>query len=910
MIAKIKEALKKLIDYENSEFSEIVVRFGLTVGSVISFFAFFVDYFITQIGFYSLPSAMVFLTMIVADIICFRHKNIEAAKDLVCVMLVFVALPIVFFLNGAVDGGAVSWLVIGITFVVLVYKGKKLIVFLILNIAIDVGVYLVAYFNPEWIRYYATRRDVFIDSATSLVLVGLAVGLIIRFQMSIYNRQLKLIEEQKKKLEQSSRERDMFFASMSHELRTPINSIIGFNEMNLRSEITEEMADNSLNIKNSAMLLLSLVNDILDLSKIESNKMEIVPVNYDVAEFFKDLIDMTRVSAVEKRLEMNVEIDEGIPRVLRGDESKLRQIAVNIVTNAIKYTEDGSVTVRAGGTRISDYVYRLNLTVIDTGIGIKKEDIDHIYDAFRRVNLVTGRKVVGTGLGLAICKELIELMGGKITVDSIYTKGSTFSVILDQEIVNAEPVGRIQISDNRRVKTKDYYTQTFEASEAKLLVVDDNKMNRKVIRNLLSYTKVQVDEAVDWRECLDKTMNNYYHVILMDYMMNEKDGPEVFEEIKNQVNGMCRETPVVLLSAASASIEKKIVEEYGFDGFLPKPVDPIVLERTILKLLPEDVIEFRLNTDEEDDPNVTDDVEVTPRSMRKKRIVITTENISDLSQNDIDELGIGIISLYIITGSGTFKDSVEINNFNMAKYMMNEDEMVRAVAATQADYEAFFAEKLMEAEDVIHFSLAKNIGKSYENAMNASKGFDHVHVVNTGQFSGGMAMIIKAAAKDVAAGLSVDTVIDNAMKSSRDIATMIYLPNARLFYSNKFIGKTFYKIVNHLNIHLRMVVRGDGFKFAGFYMGRNENARRRFIRRGFIPRSFINPESCYLGHVELTQRELSTLRNDLEKDGVFENIYINDVSVASASNAGVGAICFTVRLNRRKNGSNNKEKGL
>ena len=264
--------------------------------------------------------------------------------------------------------------------------------------------------------------------------------------------------------------RSHFFSSMSHEIRTPINTIIGLNEIILRGDISEDVAENARNIQGASKMLLTLINDILDLSKIKSGKMEIVNVSYETGALFSEIVNMIWIKAREKGLEFRLQVDPSIPSMLCGDEVRIKQVLINLLNNAIKYTSAGSVTLSIRCERLMLNRVRVWYSVEDTGQGVKKENIPYIFNAFKRVNEEKNRHIEGTGLGLSIVQQLVELMGGEISVNSVYTKGSTFVVTLEQDIVNSRELGTFTLASRSRVHEGEQYHQSFEAPDAHILV--------------------------------------------------------------------------------------------------------------------------------------------------------------------------------------------------------------------------------------------------------------------------------------------------------------------------------------------------------------------------------------------------------------------------------------------------------
>lgn len=379
-----------------------------------------------------------------------------------------------------------------------------------------------------------------------------------------------------------------FLAHMSHEIRTPINAVLGMDEMILRESTEQNIKDYAMDIHMAGQTLLSLINDILDFSKIESGKMEIVPVEYDISSLIHDLTNMALQRAKAKQLALEVEVDQNIPSRLFGDDVRIRQILTNLLTNAVKYTHEGTVWLRIRG-RSADNAVKLYFEVEDTGIGIKEEDLPKLSSEFERIEEEKNRNIEGTGLGLNITMKLLSLLGGKLTVESAYGKGSKFSFELEQEIVDQTPIGDFELRV-RQIAENYSYSAKFCAPDAKILVVDDNAVNRKVLRNLLKKTQIQVTDADSGMKCLELIQETHFDLIFLDHMMPEMDGVETLRRIKQLSDFPCQGSPIVALTANAVSGARERYLSEGFDDFLSKPVVPEKLEQMIKKLLPDELL--------------------------------------------------------------------------------------------------------------------------------------------------------------------------------------------------------------------------------------------------------------------------------------------------------------------------------
>jgi CheY-like chemotaxis protein/HPt (histidine-containing phosphotransfer) domain-containing protein/anti-sigma regulatory factor (Ser/Thr protein kinase) len=362
------------------------------------------------------------------------------------------------------------------------------------------------------------------------------------------------------------------------------------NEMILRESREPNVIEYAENIHTAGSTLLGLINDILDFSKIEAGKMEIIPVDYDLSSVFNDLVNMIHTRADAKGLELLLDFDQETPKLLYGDEIRIKQVITNILTNAVKYTEKGSVIFSVKFERVPDDPDSVLLCVAvkDTGIGIKPEDMEKLFSKFERIEEKRNRNVEGTGLGMTITLNLLEKMGSSLQVESTYGVGSTFSFKLRQRVNKWEPLGDYKASYQELLKGHKKYREKFTAPEALVLMVDDNPMNLTVFKSLIKQTKVQVDTANDGDEGLLLAKEKKYDIIFLDHMMPGKDGIETLHELKKQESGPNRNTPVICLTANAISGAREQYIEAGFNDYLTKPIDTDKLEEMLLTYLPQE----------------------------------------------------------------------------------------------------------------------------------------------------------------------------------------------------------------------------------------------------------------------------------------------------------------------------------
>lgn len=429
------------------------------------------------------------------------------------------------------------------------------------------------------------------------------------------NQELMIANEEAEKAKAdaiaAANAKSVFLANMSHEIRTPINAILGMDTMILRECNDNEILEYAGNIQSASQTLLSLINDILDFSKIETGKLELVAGDYALSSLINDVYHMLISKAKEKGLALNVEINKNLPAKLYGDEVRIRQIIVNILNNAIKYTKKGSVTLTVGmsdmklsdmpdhsndskSENITDKSTIITFRIADTGIGIKKENISHLFDSFSRFDEEKNKYIEGTGLGLAITKQLVDLMNGEIVVTSEYGKGSVFTVSIPQKIVSDLKIGDISEKYNEPSNKKNKKS-TFTAPDANVLVVDDVKMNINVFKALLKRTEINVDSAMSGSEALDMIKEKKYDIIFLDHMMPDMDGIETYQNMKMLEDNPNKDTTVVMLTANAIMGAKEEYLGIGFSDYLSKPVQAPKLESMILKYLPEELVQRTTN---------------------------------------------------------------------------------------------------------------------------------------------------------------------------------------------------------------------------------------------------------------------------------------------------------------------------
>ncbi|MBR5088549.1 MAG: response regulator [Ruminiclostridium sp.] len=405
----------------------------------------------------------------------------------------------------------------------------------------------------------------------------------------------KELEEMTERANAANRAKSLFLSSMSHEIRTPINAVLGMDEMILRESAEKDTLSYAEDIQTAGRTLLSLINDILDFSKIEEGRMEILPAQYELSSLINDLVNMVSPRAEKKGLRFDVDVDRNIPHLLYGDEIRIKQCALNILTNAVKYTEKGSVLFSVSSETRGDGEILLTFRVKDTGIGMKPEDMEKLFSPFSRIEETRNRNIEGTGLGMSITRQLLDLMDSKLDVNSVYGEGSEFSFGVMQKVIKPEPIGdyaaRYRSDDRRSV-----YREMFRAPDARILVVDDTPVNLAVIRGLLKRTQICVDTAESGEKALGMAAAAHYDLFFIDHMMPEMDGIETLHRLR-RLPGYSDAVCIVLTANAVSGARETYINE-GFDDYLTKPVDGGRLEKTIMERLPAEKI---VAVTEEDD---------------------------------------------------------------------------------------------------------------------------------------------------------------------------------------------------------------------------------------------------------------------------------------------------------------------
>jgi DegV family protein with EDD domain len=807
-----------------------------------------------------------------------------------------VFFPMLFINSGGTESGMPVWFVLGLVYIFLLFEGRDFWIAITLSLLAFLGTYLFAYYRPELVPE-STRFYSFSDSFFALICVSLFIGILLKIQSRTYEQEKQVAEEQKREVEQIARSKDTFFANMSHEIRTPINTIIGLNEMILREDISDEIAENAINIQNASKMLLTTINDILDLSKLESGKMDIVPTQYAISSMFSDLVNLIWIRAHQKNLEFKVDIDPDIPSMLYGDEVRIKQVVTNMLTNAVKYTESGSVTLSAKGERVAADQILLRISVEDTGMGIRKESLDDLFRSFKRVDESDNRNIEGTGLGLNISKQLIEMMGGKITVDSVYHKGSVFTIELKQRIVNVRPIGVINFAAQKQLNQRSVYRQSFIAPDARILVVDDNSMNLMVVVKLLRDTKVKVDTAESGKEALKQTAENTYHVILMDHMMPEMDGAATLRAIRSQTKGFCQKTPVIALTANVMSDAEQVYHGMGFDGYLAKPISAPLLEAGLLKYLPPALIEYMAQDDESESEDMEGLNQIT--SARKRKIAITADCICDLPKDLLERFHIRLMYCYVHTNEGRFCDLFEISSDSLLAYLQKEGNHSHSSTADPSEYEYFFAETLAEAEHVIHITATTNLSGAYPNATQAAKTFDNVTVIDSAHISSGHGLMVLHAARLAEEGHSVDEICQALDEFRERVFSNFLVPGTATLHRNGKVSGAVHRLCTALNLHPVLSMNRNRLGLCWIESGNMQRVVRQYIRKLFKHGRQIDTRILFVTYAGCSVKQIDEIVATVGRYITFDEIVLQKASATVSSNCGIGT--FGLMFVRKEN---------
>ena len=810
-------------------------------------------------------------------------KRMEKGSVIFCVLMVLLYFPVTFINGGGISGVGPVWFVMNTFLIAMTVQGKEKIPLFFLQDIIAIICFAIAFLQPELIPDRSSLMS-YIYKFSTVFFITAAIVVMLTFQTRCYQKANEKARKQREEIEGLNAAQNRFFSSMSHEIRTTINTIIGLNEMILRENISDEIAEDAVNIRAAGKMLLNTINDILDMSKFQAGDMKLLIEAYNTGNMLSDIVGMLWIRAKEKNLEFHIDVAPDLPAELLGDEVRIKQVLMNILNNAIKYTKQGSVSLSVECERLEDDVINMVYTVKDTGMGIKKDDIPYLFTAFKRVDENANKHIEGTGLGLSIVKEFLDLMGGKVTVNSVYTKGSTFVIEIPQKAASDKELGEYDYERKHKLKGRKEYKQKFEAPEARILVVDDNEANLMVATKLLRETKVQIDTVKSGREALQKTLDIEYNLIFMDHLMPEMDGVECYNRIRNQIGGKNKETSIVVLTANAGEENRVLYARVGFNGYLVKPVTGEDLESEVLRFLPMELV--RITGDNE---IVEDTVTWMKSAQKKRRVAITTESVADLPMELLKKYGIAVIAHKVRTSEGTFfKDGIEIDTAGVLKYMEDMDHVMYPLPPSIEEYENFYAEQLVLANNIIHITISNDVENSgCPNAMEAAGSFDNVTVVDSRHLSSSQGMVAMAASRMAEAGMGVDEILVRLKRISARVQTSFLVDNLEYLARTKQVTDRRAAIIKSFMARPMLIMKDGVLSAKKLMLGSKERVWKQYVDYVL---GHSRPDSIvlFITYVGLDKKELMYIKTLVEKRAKFQKIVFQQASPAIAANCGPG----------------------
>lgn len=872
---KIKDIfLDDSIDISNKLYivfsaASVVIILGLFFINVITSAALYVT-FITW-GLIFIQSSM--LTYAI------YKRSFYLASLISCVLINYLAFPYVFLSGNLFFGSVPIWMMIGYAYSGMVLSKQTRTVFIVFQSIINIMCFIVS-FGMDWTAVTNNYSYNFrlVDYWFAVFAGGILLFAMVSFSNWLNNFVEKTIVKQTQDIANLYKNQNRFFSSMSHEIRTPINTIIGLNEVNLSLNPKEDIMDYSTEIKFASKKLLALINDILDISKLQSGKMEVVETGYNLSDIISLITDEVWKESYDRGLKLNIIVDPNTPNELYGDEIRIIQIVRNILIRSINTTETGSVELQIRFEELEDNKINLIFEIVDTGMGIRRENLPYVFDIYRK-NEEEKNGNEGTGLELPIAKSLSDVMGGNISVDSIYGRGNRYRFSVVQKLVaEGEATQTFENRENR----KDY--NSFCARDTRVLVVDDDGMNLNVFKKMFESVFPHIETATSGEEAIKLCEANKYDIVFIDHLMPGMNGIETLENIRK-----AREDVIAIaLTANTGSDARALYKEAGFSDYLAKPIDKEYALRTIYKLLPDDKKE-----------NVIDgkDNEHTTRIFEEQKratVVITTDSVSDIPDYLLEKYNIPLIPFYVNTSEGRrYRDREEISSNSLISFINNDDRFAFSEAPDESEYEIFFGRILRQADSIIHLSVARKNSEGYKNASAASKSFANVEVIDSGNVCFGLGMMAIDAAKLAADGASVSEIKEQIMRDKDDIKLDFVIDETRNLAATGRIPMIVHRICSFFNIHLIIKMRDSRMVVRSIRVGDINKIRERYFN-SILEKNNISNEFFVLLHSDFDSETLERLKGKVQRKILAENVIVVSPGAAIASNCGRGAfgVCY------------------
>ena len=834
----------------------------------------------------------IWLVFFLLMLVSLKLRKTQFVIYIAATFLAFGLFPFNFFSGGGIEGGSAIWNLFALICVLYLVESKAKFVFLAGNVIILAACCALERLRPDLLMSF-DKDTLFAKSVIASFIVSVMVFLLVLFQNRLFSIENERSLKQKKEIEELNLAQNRFFSSMSHEIRTPINTIVGLNEMIQRNATSEEIAQDSARVQSAGKMLLSLVNDILDISKMEAGKMEIVNEPYDTGSLLSELVNMTWFPAKEKSLEFHLSIGDGIPARLVGDETRIKQVMVNILNNAIKYTQKGVITFsvqceKSEKDGMVDMVY----TVADTGIGIKRESIPHLFEVFKRIDMEKTRYIEGTGLGLSIVKLLLDLMGGTVEVNSVYSKGSTFVVRIPQGVQGDGLVDGETIKVKHRSGKELGRVLDFIAPDARVLVVDDNESNLIVAKKLLQGTRAKIEVASSGKECLKKTQQTRYDVIFMDHLMPEMDGVECLREIRRQREGLNANTPIVALTANATSEAQALYKREGFDGILIKPITGRQLEAEFLRHLHTELI--RVGSidkihEQYESPLAGSD--------HKVHVMIAVDASADIPKSLVRQLNIALLPVEVETDGGSFLDGVEIDQDGIMRYLARGGTKVSDVAQTLKSYLTIFPQWISKAQRVIYLSTSAKVVSSYPAACMAARSFDSISVFDSRQVSSGLGLLAIRAAGLASEGEEPKKILEEIEEMRERVQTSFVVNNTSYLFASGRVSKFISMTCDALMLHPVLTVIKGRLKISHIELGSSNSYWKNYLSWALREPKTIDTTVAIVTYAGIDSHRLAEIEDEVKRLADFDRVYFQKASAAITANCGPGTFGISFMRN-------------